>query len=801
MKNRFILFVTLALYVGITPMFSQNEKSPSSSREGLVEGVIVDEETKAPLDFATITIYATIDSSLVGGGVTNSKGQFEIGLPIGHFWAKIEFIAYQTKTIEGLDIALENPVSNMGIISLSASAELLDEVEVTAERSTMELSLDKKVFNVGKDLGNAGGSAMEILSNIPSVTVDGEGVVKLRGNANVRLLIDGKPSGLVSFKGGSGLQQLQASLVEKVEIITNPSARYEAEGVVGIINIVLKKDRKEGFNGSFEITTGYPTNLGAAANMNYRHKKINFFINYGIAYRVRPSVTSTFQEVYANDTTFLSKHSYDGEHIGFHNNIRGGLDYFFDEKNILTASYTYSRSKGDRLTDLRYEDYLFSLDNLSSYTLRTQDEQETEPFSEYLLSYKKQFEKKGHELNAYVRYLDHWEDSDQVFTQFTFFPDGSPDTAKDILQISPNDETERQLLAQVDYVQPFAKEGKIETGFRSSFRDMSNDYLVAQEDKDGNFIPLDGLDNNFVYDENIHAVFAILGNKAGRFSYQFGLRTEWTDIATILEETNESNPRNYTSLFPSAHFTFDLPKDHALQASYSRRVRRPVYNELSPFVTYSDSRNFFSGNPDLNPEFSDVMELGHIKYFEKGSLASAIYYRHTEGKIEGLRQVDNSGTSSTRPENLDHENAYGLELVGAYIPDSKWKTDLSFNFFRAMTDGSNIEEDYTADTYSWFAQMTTRWALSKLTNVQFRGTYEAPLKTAQGERKSLYYIDLAFNQELFKGKGTLTLNVTDVFNSRRRRFIARGDNFYSSIRAQRTMRQINLTLNYRINQS
>lgn len=774
--------------------FAQNAKP------AVLKGKVVDARTAAPLSYATVQIFKRADEALLGGGITDDDGLFTIEAQAGDLYALIDFMGYRQLKTADFSIPSGQTSYDLGIIKLESLVNTLDEVVVQAEKSTLELSLDKKVFNVGKDLGNAGGSAIEILSNIPSVTIDGEGNVKLRGNDNVRLLIDGKPSGLVSFKGGAGLQQLQASLVEKVEIITNPSARYEAEGMAGIINIVLKKERKEGFNGSFEVTTGYPVNLGAAANMNYRHKKINFFINYAIAYRIRPSVRTTDQEVYANDTTFLSRHSYDGEHIGFDNNIRGGLDYFFNENNILTASYLFSRSDGDRLTDLRYDDYVFNLNNLRSYTLRTQDEQEKEPISEYALSYKKLFERKGHELNANLRYLDHWEDSDQVFTQFTFFPDGTPDKSKDILQTSPNDETEKQLLLQLDYIQPFGKEGKLETGFRSSFRDMSNDYVVNQQDETGNFVPLPGLDNNFVYHENINAIYGILGNKSNRFSYQFGLRAEWTDIETVLEETNETNPRKYANAFPSAHFTYDLPKDHALQISYSRRVRRPVYNELSPFVTFSDSRNFFSGNPDLNPEFSDVIELGHVKYFEKGSLSSAVYYRHTEGKIERLRSVDNLGFSNTRPENLDQENAYGVELIGAYIPSPKWKSDLSFNFFRAITDGSNINASYTADAYSWFVQKTSRFTLSSNAYVQLRASYEAPQRTAQGKRKSIYFFDLAFNQELFKGQGALTLNVMDILNSRRMRIISRGDNFYSFVDSQRTRRQINLTMSYRINQ-
>ncbi|MDX1943170.1 MAG: TonB-dependent receptor, partial [Saprospiraceae bacterium] len=585
-----------------------------SNKKAIIKGIIVDAQTATPLSYATIQIFKSANNALITGGITDDNGQFVIETSPGDFYALVDFIGYDQLKSENFTLSADKPY-NLGILKLNSAATSLNEVLVQAEKSTMELKLDKRVFNVGKDLGNAGGSATEILNNIPSVTVDAEGNVRLRGNGNVRILIDGKPSGLVSFKGGSGLQQLQASLVEKVEVITNPSARYEAEGMTGIINIVLKKDRKQGFNGSFEITSGAPTNIGGAANVNYRHNKINFFINYGIAYRILPSINSLYQEVYTNDTTFISTQSYDGRHKGFSTNIRGGLDYFFDEKNILTASYLYRRSKGNRFTDLRYDDYVFNKSNLLNYTTRTQDEDETEPNSEYAISYKKLFAKKGQELNADIRFLDNWELSDQVYTQFTYFPNGTLDESKNTLQTSVNDETEKQLLMQLDYVYPFGKEGKLEAGFRSSFRDMTNDYLVQEQDDSGVFVTLPGLDNDFLYDENIHAAYGIVGNKIKRFSYQFGVRAEWTDVKTTLVETREENPRKYSNLFPSVHFTYDLLHENAVQISYSRRVRRPVYNELSPYVTFSDNRNFFSGNPDLDPEFSNVFELGHIKYF------------------------------------------------------------------------------------------------------------------------------------------------------------------------------------------
>ncbi len=767
----------------------------------MVIGKVQDAQSSSPLGFASISIFNSSDKKLVNGNLASDSGDFSIELAPGSYYGEIEFMGYSPfKTGEFL-LSKEKPVHNTGLISLIVSAGTLREVIVQAEKSSMQLMLDKKVFNVGKDLANAGGSASDILTNIPSVSVDPEGNVKLRGSDNVRILIDGKPSGLVSIKGGSGLQQLQASMIDRVEIITNPSARYEAEGMAGIINIILRKDNRQGFNGSVELVTGYPTNLGAAANFNYRHKKINFFINYGIAYRRQPGRGTLYQEVYGPDTTFILNQKTNGRIIGLNNNILGGLDYYFTEKDVLTGSYLYRRSKGQRITDILYQDYLFTASNLTSIIKRGQDEDETEPNSEYSLIYKKSFAEKGKELVAEIKYIDNWENSYQVFTQHYFEPNGTEDVSKSILQNSENDEFEKHWLFQLDYVKPLGEDGKFETGFRSSFRNMVNDYVVNQQNSAGAFVPLPGLDNIFVYDENIHAAYGILGNKHKNITYQAGLRAEWTDVKTTLKETQQVNPRNYVNLFPSAHITFNMPEDNGIMVSYSRRVRRPFYNDLSPFFTFSDSRNFFSGNPDLQPEFSHVMEIGHIKTFDKGSFTSAIYYRDTKGKIDRIRTVAADGNSITRTENLLSEKAFGLEFTSGYTPYKWWKLDFNFNFFHADIDGSNIMPDYKTTTYSWFARQTSRFTFARNFDVQLRTNYEAPQKTAQGKRKALYYADLSMSKDIIKGKGTLVFNVLDIFNSRRLRSITRGANFYSESDFQNRRRQINLTFNYRIRQA
>ncbi|MEJ7769430.1 MAG: TonB-dependent receptor, partial [Chitinophagaceae bacterium] len=680
---RYLLILLLIIVVS-------NSILAQSVGKAMLKGKVVDSSSANAMAFANIQVFTSPGKKLVNGNMSSEDGTFSIELGLGRYYAVVDFIGYNSYRTKEMVLLKEGGNIDLGTIKLVHSSDVLSEVVVQAEKSSMQLSLDKKIFNVGTDLANAGGSAIDILTNIPSVSVDPEGNIKLRGSDNVRILIDGKPSGLVSFKGGSGLQQLQASMIERVEIITNPSARYEAEGMAGILNIILKKDQKQGFNGSVELTTGNPANYGAAANFNYRHKKINFFINYSIAYRKLPSRSSLYQEVYHKDTLSILRQTNQGILRGFNNNIRGGLDYHFSEKTILTASYLFRRSDVRRITDIQYKDYLNTLLNQQSTITRQQVEDEIEPNSEYSLIYKKSFVKKGHELIAEVKFLDNWESSTQLFTQKFFKPDGLQNSTRGIVQNSLNDEFEKQWLLQVDYVKPVGKEGKFETGLRSSFRDMVNDYVVNEKDVTGNYVPLPGLDNIFLYDENIHALYGILGNKTGKLSYQGGLRAEWTDVKTTLQETKEVNPRSYVNLFPSAHLSVEIPGENAIQLSFSRRVRRPVYNDLSPFMTFSDSRNFFSGNPDLDPEFTNALEVGHIKSFNKGSLSSALYYRDTKGKIDRIRQVDAQGNSITLPENLLSEKAFGAEFITTYSPFTWWKLDMNFNFFHADIDGSNI---------------------------------------------------------------------------------------------------------------
>ncbi len=804
------LITILCLFIGLPTAFTQ--RPGGGQRQGerpkaIIKGKVMDGTTGQPLDYATITILSKRDSSLVTGGITDEKGIFTIETKMGKYFAQIDFLAFQTKTIANIPLGKGQFFADLGTISLDADAHTLGEIEVRAEKSQMQMSLDKRVFNVGKDLANTGASAEDILDNVPSVAVDVEGNVSLRGSDNVRILIDGKPSGLVGVDNANGLRSLPSNLIDKVEVITNPSARYEAEGMTGIINIVLKKDKKKGVNGSFDVTTGYPDNYGIGVNMNFRREKVNFFVNYGLSYRESVGGGSTYQERFRDNTTFIQDQTRDSDRGGWSNSIRFGADYFIDKYNTLTGSFLYRKSDEDNLSTIIYKDFIGSnnFSDLQEITNRTDNEREDESAIQYSVNYKKTFDKKGKELTATIQYEDDSETESSDYLERYFDRDSQPLDRPDLLQDSRNAESEKQYLFQIDFVNPISKEGKFEVGIRSSIRDIRNDYEVNEFD-DNIWRPLldfqgNPLSNNFQYDEDIHALYAIFGDKKGKFSYQFGLRGEYSEVVTELIETNELNDRSYFNLFPSAHLNFEFTEKDAVQLSYSRRIQRPRFWYLNPFFTFSDARNQRTGNPNLDPELTHAVEFGHIKYFDKGTISSSVYYRYSENTIaRSIRTVLNDQQTLSRPENLKDEHAYGLEFTLSYNPYKWWRINSDLNFFRAITDGTNVSEGLESSTYTMRGRATSRMTLWKKMDMQLRFNYRAPRVTPQGRSKALTSIDLAMNTDILKKKATLTLSVRDLLNTRKYRGETFLDNFYSENEFQWRSRTATLTFNYRLNQ-
>lgn len=765
-------------------------------------GKLINASSGQGLEYATISIYSKRDSTIVGGGLSEPDGTFNVEARPGRLYAQIDFLGFESITIDPVPFDREkmeagNRKVNLGEIQMYEGGVALEEVEIRAEKSETQFSLDKRVFNVGKDLANQGGSAEDILDNVPSVTVDVEGEVSLRGSTGVRILIDGKPSGLAS--AGNGLRSIPANMIDKVEVVTNPGARYEAAGTSGLINIVLKKNTGHGFNGSFDASVAAPLGYGAGANINYRKGKVNWFANYGFRFRSGPGGGTTYQESTRDGILYILDQTRSMDRSGFNNSIRTGLDYHFTENSTLTGYLQYRKSDEANENSVIYNDFIGSINNPVGITDRIDDEQENESNLEYSLDYRNEIGgNRDHLFKATIQYRDDIEVENSIFTE-TFDPlDGVPFNS--LNQRSNNDEANKTWLVQLDYAKPLgSKDHKYEVGLRGSFRQINNDYLVEEQNDAGIFESLANLSNNFNYDENVYALYAIYGNKVNAFSYQLGLRSEYSDISTVLEQTNESNPRTYFNLFPSAHLNYEINDANALQISYSRRIRRPRFWDLNPFFTFSDRRNFFSGNPNLDPEFSDSYEIGNIRYWDKATLSSSFFYRHTTGNIERILTVLDNGNTLRFPQNLSTQDDYGLDISISYSALKWLRLDGNANFFRAQTEGQLGDQDFNTDIYTWFGRMTSRFTFLD-SDLQVRTNYRGPRQTPQGSTKAAGSVDLGWSKDFLGKNMTITLSARDIFNSRRRISITEIEDFFQESDFQWRQRSVTLAVNYRLNQ-
>jgi outer membrane receptor protein involved in Fe transport len=761
-----------------------------SDDEHIISGTIVDENNE-PVPFANAALYNRADSALVTGAVSTAEGQFRIPVGPGQYYLKITFLSYEEKTIPRVDVTAGDV--NLGTIVLRPGQQLLEEVTVQSERSSMELYLDKRIFNVGKDLTNISGSASDILDNVPSVTVDVDGNVSLRGSENVRILINGKPSGLTGISTADALQQIQANLIESVEVITNPSSRYDAEGEVGIINIILKKEERQGVNGAFTLNAGHPDNYGGSFTLNLRRDKFNLFSSYGFRYRSSPGTGNSFQQFTQPDTSFSYYQENTRRRGGVSHNLMAGVDYYFNESSILTGSVNYRKSDGLNKSSYIFRDFDENGALIRTVT-RNEREEEPEDNAEFALSFRKDYgPRNNHYLTADFKWIENVETEYSTFLE----RDEAADTQID--QRASNTENERNILFQLDFVKPFGQRGKIEAGAKSTLRVIDNDFLVEQLTDESTWETVGEFDNRMVYTENIHAAYAIFGNEVNRFSYQFGLRGELTDVSVELSRENKTTYQNYFNVFPSSHLAYRITDSKTVQLSYTYRLSRPWFRSLMPFSNYSNNRTLYTGNPDLKPEYTHSIEGGYLFDWESGSILSSVYYRHRTGVVNRITIVDSIGYNRIFPVNLSTQDAVGLEFNFNWEPTSWWRITSNANFYRAVTKGQYEGQILNADTYTLSARAMSRITFLKKYDFQTSWRYRAPRETTQGRMRSNYAIDLGLSRDVLAGRGTVTVSVRDLFNTNKFREIIDDEDFYSESESQWRPRSVMFTFNYRIN--
>jgi len=784
--------ILFGLILFITYIAAPQQRRPENSKiKHTITGKVIDKETSQPLEYATI-VLTPVNSKRVTGGLTDNKGNFNIEANQGSYNISVEFISFKSFKIPNKSIKSD---TNLGTIFLEVDSENLGEIEIIAEKTTVEIRLDKKIYNVGKDLTVRGGTVSDVLDNVPSVSVDVEGNVALRGNDNVRILINGKPSGLVGLNSTDALRQLPADAIEKVEVITSPSARYDAEGTAGILNIILRRSKLQGINGAISTNVGYPISAGISGNLNYRTGDFNFFTTSGYNYREVPGNSFTSSEfITTTPSTFLEEtRDFDRIRKGLNANL--GVEWYVNKTSSITASVLFRESDNESNTTNNI--FQIDLDGTETESLRLDPELEDDKTIQYSINYDKKFKKDGHKFTFDFQYEDSREDENSLINQ-----DGS-----DIEKVRTLENQERILL-QSDYVLPIGENTQFEFGYRGNFNKLDTDYIV--EINDNGIFQLDtDLSNNLIYKEYINAVYSQYGSKVNKFSYLLGLRLEATRITIDQVTTNDNEVKNYASLFPTLNLGYEINDKESITFGYNRRIRRPRSRFINPFPSRSSATNLFQGNPDIDPSLSDGVDLGYLNRFGKLTLNTSVYYQHATDAFNFISQdtgetVNLNGQEvpviRRTPINLASNDRYGFEFTLTYSPNRKWRINGNFNLFKSVTKGDFEGENFDADNTSWFIRMNNKVTLPGKIDWQTRIFYRGPSENAQNKREGILSTNLAFSKDLFKEKASLAFSISDVFNTRKRKSETFTSTFVGTSEFQWRERSFNLSFTYRFNQ-
>ena len=750
-------------------MFSQKSNTSNSI---IISGKVIDSKSKQPLEYATIIIKNTVTKD-ISGGVTNLDGSFSIEIPKATYTIDVAFISFQS-----IKFPKENIISDkdLGVIKLSEATNGLDEIVIVAEKTTVDIRLDKKIFNIGKDLSIRGGNASDVLGNVPSVQVSVEGTVSLRGNENVTILIDGRPSALVGMNGAEALRQIPAEAIEKVEVITSPSARYDAEGTAGILNIILRKNKLIGFNGSLQLDLGFPARAGTAFNANWRTEKWNLFTNTGFRYNETPG--NAF-----SDSDFLSNTAQNAKVIENRNFGRlgrsiftsFGAEYYLTENSSIIGNIVFNGGNDDDVNTNKIDRFNV-LGDLNEATFRTESESESEQRVQYTLDYVNNFDNNGKKLSINGQYSSEREDILNDITEI----DTQVNLLNDLEQVLEN-QNENSGLLQIDYVNPVGENIQYEAGYRGNYRDIFNSfYLAEREDFENNgpLIPDTGLNNSFNYEELINAAYVQYGQKFNRISLLVGLRYEHTSLEIIQEIGTTKNKINYGKLFPTINLGFEFKDGENITLGYNRRIRRPRGRSLNPFPSRSSESNVYSGNIDLNPVITDAIDLGYLKRWDKFTISTSIYYNISNDNWERIQEdtgmlTDNGDPITKRfPINLSTQERTGLELTLNYKPFKVWNINSDFNVYDVTSKGNytntstNVTQNFDFKNTSYFIRLNQKITLPSAVDLQINTNYSGPSENAQTKSKGVFSLNIAASKDLFNERASLSLNFSDVFNSR-----------------------------------
>lgn len=770
---------------------------------GEIRGQVIEAGSEEPLEYVNIVLIREADSTMVGGGITDQRGYFHLsGVPGGAYQLQMSFIGFEPMSVDGIVVNRQNPEVNLGRILFSPVAAWMDEVTIVAERDMLMFNLDKKVYAVGSDLTATGGSALEILEGIPSMVVDMDGRISLRGSTNVAILIDGRPSFLVS------LDQVPATMIDRVEVITNPSARFDPDGTSGIVNIIMKKQRQRGTNGMVNLNLGTGNKANGSVNLNHRVDRVNLFGNFDFRLHQMQGLNVSDRNLITipGDTIRqLSQHE-DFYRRGLFNNLRLGTDIFFNDRSTLTLSGNLN------IRDTRPRNYSQVDVFMPAYhELTTTMERRFEGLGqEYIMAYTHDFSQPGQQLTADLFFAT---STGKMKRDISVGSIGIPDQTEIKYEDSSSPGT--VFTVQTDYIHPTGENGRFEVGYKSIFRNLEDDFRFYDFNPgSGQFEHNPDFTNHFMYNEAIHAIYGIYAMSFGHVRIQGGVRAEQHTSASEQKVSGEEHDRLLRNLFPSLHLEYATGEKHSLSASYSRRINRPPVSMLNPFVNYSDPMNISFGNPFLKPEYINAYEVGHQYAENRRSVSTVLFYRSITDMISREMTIYGQNNPQTRTtfDNLRNGTSYGLELTGSYPFTSWWRMTGNASFFHTYMEDEKLP-DWEHRGNSWMIQGTSGFTVLKRFDLQARFHYHSPLVTAgrtsgggcqqhggQGVLNEVYYLDLAIRTDLLQGRGSLTVRLSDVFKTRTFDMFTHGESFTSHLLRTTESRVLFVGFTYRFNE-
>ncbi len=791
-RHRFLLSTVAAILLAC-PLTVEAQDAVNGS----ISGRVIDDETGEPLSGATVGVHLMSDSTLVTGAAVTAEGSFQLGgLPADLYYVRVSFVGYASRYVDDIRIDEGSRDVDLGRIGVVPETTQLDELEVSAEREYVEFGIDRTIYNTQDQPVNMGGSSLEVLENIPSIEVDIDGNLSLRGNQSVSVYLNGKPAPMDGEALTSFLRGLAAADIERVEVIPNPSARFEPEGSSGILNIELKRDRGIGWGGGANASANTRGRMGASVNGHYGTGGLNIFANYGMRYSRWDRSGWRYRENRFLDPLTILEQDMWNESDGLSHSFNTSMEYSVADNSTLSMSAVLSRRTGGGEELDEYVEFDADRDPTSRYTRNT-DESDARFGMDYRLDFKHVFTPRTHELNVEARYEDDRDLEEQQFLQ-TLIPTNTPDAPGTIGERQTVDEfeRERELSFDLDYVRPISDKISAELGLETDLEGVNNRFFSESLNENGEFTPDLDLNNRFVYAEQQYTAYSVVSADLGRFGAQVGLRLERAVTDFDLRTTSETFNNAYTSLFPSVHVSYEPTQGTSIKAAYSKRVRRPNEWQLNPFGDYANPTSRRMGNPYLTPEYTHSTELSFVRLGEKYTVTVTPYFRYTVDEIEWRERITDEGVSILTFENFATGTSWGTEFITSLTLGRWLKGELSTNVFKQVTEAGDLSAELSNDAVGFRSRLSGTVDMFNGLRMQLSQRYSSPRDIPGGRISARTRTDIALRRAWMNDRLSIGLRVRDIFGDSGNLIQRDMDRYYQELFRDRQDRSLQLSLRY-----